>query len=41
MDITIHGTFLLHDAPDVSLAFYGDRPELVPGVLLLLRAGPG
>ncbi len=41
MDITIHGTFLPHDDPDASLAFYRDRPELVPVVLLLLRAGPG
>jgi catechol 2,3-dioxygenase-like lactoylglutathione lyase family enzyme len=24
MDITIHGTFLPHDDPDASLAFYRD-----------------
>ncbi len=41
VDITIHATFLPHDAPDASLAFYHDRPEVVPVVLLLLRAGPG
>jgi hypothetical protein len=41
MDITIHGTFLPHDDPAASLAFYRDRPEVVPVVLLLLRAGPG
>jgi hypothetical protein len=41
MDITIHLTFLPHDDPDASLAFYRDRPEVVPVVLLLLRAGPG
>jgi hypothetical protein len=37
MDITIHASFL----PDASLAFYRDRPEVVPVVLLLLQAGPG
>jgi hypothetical protein len=41
MDLTIHATFLPHDDPDASLAFYLDRPEVVPVVLLLLRAGPG
>jgi AraC-like DNA-binding protein len=41
MDITIHASFLPHDDPDASLAFYRDRPEVVPVVLLLLRAGPG
>jgi hypothetical protein len=41
MDITIHANFLPHDDPDASLAFYRDRPEVVPVVLLLLRAGPG
>jgi hypothetical protein len=41
MDITIHQTFLPHHDPDASLAFYRDRPEVVPVVLLLLRAGPG
>jgi hypothetical protein len=41
MDITIHASFLPHDDPDVSLAFYRDRPEVVPVVLLLLRAGSG
>src|SRR5438094_10138652 len=41
MDITVHWTFLPHDDPDASLAFYRDRPEVVPVVLLLLRAGPG
>jgi len=41
MDITIHASFLPHDHPDASLAFYRDRPEVVPVVLLLLRAGPG
>jgi hypothetical protein len=41
MDITIHASFLAHDDPDASLAFYRDRPEVVPVVLLVLRAGPG
>ena len=41
MDITIHANFLPHDDPDASLAFCRDRPEVVPLVLLLLRAGPG
>jgi len=41
MGITVHASFLPHDDPDVSLAFYRDRPEVVPVVLLLLRAGPG
>ena len=41
MDITIHASFLPHDDPDASRAFYRDRPEVVPVVLLLLRAGHG
>ena len=41
MDITSHASFLPHDDPDPSLAFDRDRPEVVPVVLLLLRAGPG
>ena len=41
MDIAIHMTFLPHDDPGASPAFYRDRPELVPVVLLLLQAGPG
>jgi AraC-like DNA-binding protein len=41
MDIAIHASFLPHDDPDASLAFYRDRPEVVPVVLLLLRAGAG
>ncbi len=41
MDITIHASFLPHNDPDASLAFYRDRPEVVPVVLLRLRAGPG
>jgi hypothetical protein len=41
MDIIIHGTLLPHDDSDASLAFYPDRPKVVPVVLLLLRAGPG
>ena len=44
MDITIHASFLPHDDPDASLAFYRDRLDVVPVVLLvllLLRAGPG
>lgn len=41
MDITIHANFLPHDAPDASLAFHRDRPEVVPVVLLPIRAGPG
>jgi hypothetical protein len=28
MDITIHATFLPHDDPDASLAFYRDRLSL-------------
>jgi methylphosphotriester-DNA--protein-cysteine methyltransferase len=41
MDITIQASFLPHDDPDASLDFYRDRPEVVPVVLLVLRAGPG
>ncbi|MFC4608227.1 hypothetical protein ACFO9E_10400 [Streptomyces maoxianensis] len=41
MDITIHPSFLPHHAPDASLAFLRNRPEVVPVVLLLVRAGPG
>jgi hypothetical protein len=41
MDITTHTSVLPRDDPDASLAFYRDRPEVVPVVLLLLRAGPG
>ncbi|WP_446216825.1 hypothetical protein [Micromonospora sp. IBHARD004] len=41
MDITIHARFLPHGDPDASLAFYRDRPEVVPVVLLLLRSRPG
>jgi hypothetical protein len=41
MDITIHASLPPHDDPDAALAFYRDRPEVVPVVLLLLRAGPG
>jgi hypothetical protein len=41
MGITIHASLLPHDDPDASLAFYRDRPEMVPVVLLLLRAGLG
>jgi hypothetical protein len=41
MDITIHASLLPHDDQYASLAFYRDRPEMVPVVLLLLRAGPG
>jgi hypothetical protein len=41
MDITVHASFLPDDDPDASLAFYRDRPDVVPVVLLLLRAGPG
>ncbi len=41
MDITIHASFLPHDDPAASLAFYRDRPEVVLVVLRLLRAGPG
>ncbi|MEC4016380.1 hypothetical protein [Streptomyces sp. H27-D2] len=41
MDIAIHASFLPRDDPEASLAFYRDRPEAVPVVLLLLRAGPG
>jgi len=41
MDITIHGTFLPRDDPDAFLAFCRARPEVVPVVLVLLRAGPG
>jgi hypothetical protein len=33
MDITIRASFLPHDDPDASLAFYRDRPEPVPVVL--------
>jgi hypothetical protein len=41
VSITIHSSFLPHDDPDASLAFYRDRPEVVPVVLLLLRARAG
>jgi hypothetical protein len=41
MDITIHASFLPHDDPDASLASYRARPEVVPVVLVLLRAAPG
>jgi hypothetical protein len=41
MRITIHASFLPHEDPDESLASYRDRPEVVPVVLLLVRAGPG
>ncbi|WP_434612031.1 hypothetical protein [Arthrobacter sp. A5] len=41
MDITTHSTFIPQHAPDASQAFYPDRPEVVPVVLLLLQAGPG
>jgi hypothetical protein len=41
MDIAIHMTFLPHDDPDASLAFDRDRAEVVPVVLLRLRAAPG
>jgi hypothetical protein len=34
MDITIHASFFPHDNPDASLAFYRDRPEVVPPRLL-------
>jgi hypothetical protein len=40
MDIAVHARFLPRDDPDGSLAFYRDRPEVVP-VAVLLRAGPG
>ena len=33
MDIAIHASFLPHDDPDASLAFYRDCPEVVPVVL--------
>ena len=39
MSTTIHASFLPRDDPDASLAFYRDRPEVVP--VVLLRAGPG
>jgi hypothetical protein len=41
MDITIHASLVPHDDPDASLAFYRDRPEVVPVVPLRWRAGPG
>ena len=41
MGVTIHGTFILDDDPDPFLTFHRDRPEVVPVVLHLLRAGPG
>jgi hypothetical protein len=37
----MHASLLPHNDPDASLAFYRDRPEVVPVVLLLSRAGPG
>src|ERR1022692_2812703 len=40
MDITIHASFLPHNDPDASLAFYRDRPEVVPVVLLSCGLGP-
>ena len=29
MDLTIHTTFLPHEDPEVSLAFYRDRTEVL------------
>jgi hypothetical protein len=29
MDLTIHQSFLPHDDPDASLAFYRDRTEVL------------
>jgi hypothetical protein len=40
MDITVHASLLPRDDPDASLAFYRDRQEVAP-VVLLLRAGLG
>jgi hypothetical protein len=41
MDIAIHSTFLQHEDPDASPAFCRERPEVVPVVLLFLRAESG
>ena len=41
MGITIHARFLPHDNRGASLAFYRDRPEMVPVVLRPFRACPG
>jgi uncharacterized glyoxalase superfamily protein PhnB len=46
MDITIHATFLPHDGPDASLAFYRDtlgfevRNELEYGGMHWITVGP-
>jgi len=44
MDITIHSSFLPHDDPDASLAFYRDtfalsRPAIAPEVKRLALLG--
>jgi hypothetical protein len=41
MGITIRVSFFPYDGPDAPPAFYRDRPEEPPVVLLPLRAGPG
>ena len=46
MDITIHGTFLPHDDPDASLAFYRDtlgfevRSDVGHGKMRWITVGP-
>ncbi len=46
MDITIHGTFLPHDDPDASLAFYRDtlgfevRNDVGYGGMRWITVGP-
>jgi len=40
MDITIHAGFLPHEDPDACLAFYRDRPEVVPMIGLVPGGGP-
>ena len=46
MDITIHGTFLPHDDPDASLAFYRDalgfeaRNDVASGGMRWITVGP-
>ena len=38
MDITIHSTFLPHDDPEASLAFYRDTLGLAPGPVVPIPA---
>jgi hypothetical protein len=41
MAITKHASFLPPEVPNASLDVDSDRPEVVPLILVRLRAGPG